>query len=271
MRMSLEQKYNFYLEQLKTVQDSSGFIYSDECDSLLFSSLVGCIPGVNFDAWAAFDKSTNMWQRRPCSKPCYPEHSKSTISRDMLIGLCFYAYHHNRLDILEQVISYALTHCFVMGKGPLSRTFMTPGLLSTYAWASYRLGGPSRWWLRYLPHVESKAVTGFQAHLSVLHIILRNRLTGKEDNKYDILKHHAEREPNNALFQYAVGNYTQAESILSNEQLFPFNRLPTNHDRKANWLWQRDEGDDWDVGSGEKKIFSGGDFLFVYALIKDLF
>lgn len=265
----MDRKFEKYIELLPTVQDSTGFIDSDECDSLLFSCLVGCVPGVSMLPQAAYDSKTGMWHRRPCDKPCYPNHSKSTISRDMLLGLAWYAYCNSRLDISEQVIKYALSHCLIMGEGVLSRTLMTPGLLSTYAWISYKLGGPSRPWLRYLPSVESKKTTDYQAHLSVLHIVLRNKLTGKDKHK-DILWHHVNRQPSNPLFQYAVGNINSAGRLLRDIVLWPENRLPTNWDRKSGWLIQRDMGDDWKPSSGEKKIHSGGDYIFVYALVNNI-
>lgn len=265
----LEDKYKFYISQLGYVTDRFGFVYSNECDSLLFSSLVGCVPGTAVFIDSAFDTKTGQWHRRPLHLPaCYPDHSKSSISRDMLIGLAWYAYVNNRLDISEQVIRYALAHWFVMGQGLLSRTFMTPGLLSTFAWISFRLGGPSRPWMRYLPQVESKSVVDYQAHLSVLHIILRNKLTGKD--KYgELLTFHADRNPENALFQFAAGRVDKAYTILDNEAYFPSNRLPRQSDRKGAWLWERDYGDNYKPSDSEK-ILSSGDFLFVYALCKGL-
>lgn len=268
MNSKLELKHRKYLELLPTVQDKYGFIDSDECDSLLFSGLVGCVPGVQVTINAAFDPSDHQWKRRPVECPCYPEGSKSSISRDMLLGLAWYAYFNNRVDISEQVIGYALSHCLIMGEGVLSRTFMTPGLLSTYSWISYRLGGPSRPWLRYIPQFESSKVTDFQAHLSVLHILLRNKLTGK-DNYQSLLLKQAQRQPNNPLFQYAAGYRSAAESILMNPTLWPVDRLPTSLDRKSNWLPQRDYGPDWQPSSGEKKIYSGSDFLFTYWLMNN--
>jgi len=160
---SLEQKVQTYLKLLPMVQDKYGFIYSDDCDSLLFTSLIGCVPGVSLHIDAARSAKSSMWERRPCDKPCYPAHSKSSISRDMLLGLCWYAYHNKRLDITEHVIKYALNNYLIMGEGVISRTFMTPALLSTFAWASYKMGGPSRPWLRWIPVAPSKAVVDFQA------------------------------------------------------------------------------------------------------------
>lgn len=295
--MSLETKYKLYKRLIKTQQDKHGFIESDKCDSLLFSGLVGSTQEVYIDIKSALAED-GSWQRRPIELPsCYSnghwnlleriksclmakttdikilqkifEAGGSSISRDMLLGLAWYAYYNKRLDISESVIKYALSHRLVMGEGTLTRTILTPSLLSTYAWVSYRLGGPKRSWLRYLPHFESKKVTDFQAHLSVLHILLRNKLTNKP--KYlDLLQFHADRQPENAFFQAATGNIDKAYTILNNENYFPSSRLPTSEDRYEPYLWQRDYGKDWISDLNQSvKIHSGADFIFCYWLINN--
>lgn len=296
--MDLDSKYKTYLKLSKSQQDASGFIETQECDSLLFSGLLGCVPGTKVNIDAAND-SEGRWLRRPVAHPpCYDcnikwnlkdrlsqmyqswkqdgfdkeklkkifEKGNSSISRDMLVGLAWYAYYNKRLDISESVIKYALSHKLIMGEGTPTRTFMTPGLLSTYAWISYRLDGPSRWLIRHIPQSESKSVVGFQAHLSVLHILLRNKLTGK--NKYqNVLLHQAKRQPNNALFQFAAGYVDAAKMLLANEIWWPATRLPTARDRDAQWLFQRDYGEDWEPYASTK-VHSGADFLFCYWLVK---
>ena len=181
----LEDKYKLYKYLLPEIQDKYGFTLSDECDSLLFSGLLGSVEGVDIHIDVAQDPSTGQWMRRPimypacwdCSNPLSTwqriklvlkhilatrkvdkvqisklfDQGGSSISRDMLLGLAWFAYFNKRLDISEQVIKYALSHYCVMGQGTISRTLLTPGLLSTFAWISYRLGGPNRWWLRCIP------------------------------------------------------------------------------------------------------------------------
>ena len=224
---------------------------------------------------AAFDDATETWRRRPTNYPeCCPNGSASTISKDMLLGLAIFAYFNKRLDITEQVIKHALSHWLIMGeavslKDKLGRCLMTPGLLATYAEISYRLGGPNRWWLRYLPQWESAGVTDYQAHLSTLHILLRKKLTGKvRKSNQQILLNRATSQPNNPLFQIAVGNVNRAETLLANETWWPADRLPTTADRHEPWLIQRDYGPDWLPAPGEAKTHSGGDFLFCYALLR---
>ncbi len=305
--MNLQEKFNLYLKLVKTQQKEAGFIYVDECDSLLFSGLIGCIPGIQVNVDAAHDPDTLQWLRRPRTlPPCYDcsqpwsfwsrikeialtltkkdlsqgywkekiqtvfERGGSSISRDMFMGLAWYTFHNKRLDISESVINYALSHWLIMGEGTPTRTFMTPGLLSTWAWISYRLGGPSRPWLRYLPQSESKNVVGFQAHLSVLHILLRNKLTDKSKYK-DVLEYQYRRQPMNPLFAIAAGYTSEVYTLLMNSQWWPENRFPSSKDRSSDWLTQRDYGKDWlpDVES-EEVVFNGGDFLFTAALLLEI-
>src|SRR5687768_2231383 len=149
--ISREQKFNLYLKNLK--QDKYGFVESDRCDSLLFTSLTGCVPQVEVNIGAAFDGE--LWHRRPVDKPCFDCNtgenlgSKSSISRDMLMGLAWYCYHNKRLDISEQIIKHAMSNWGLMGKATdiktlWSRCQIMPSLFATFCWISYRLGGPCR-------------------------------------------------------------------------------------------------------------------------------
>lgn len=275
----LENQFELYKTLIKTQQDVNGFIDYQNCDSLLFSGLAGSVPGVTCDLSAA-KNSKGQWFRRPL---IYPEcfscgGSNSTISKDMCIGLAWYIYANKRLDLCEEFISYALRHFLIIGKSvnlkyTLGTCVVTPGLLATFAEISYRLGGPNRWWLRYLPQVESATVTDFQAHLSVLHILLRQKLTGSiSKTNQQILKTHAATQPNNPLFQIAVGNLNRAQVLLANSVWWPANQLPTTANRKEPWLVQRDYGSDWvgDLSVKPPKTHSGGDFLFCYALLTGL-
>lgn len=267
----MESKCSKYKELMAALaQDNHGFIESHKCDSLLFSGLVGCVPGVSVDIDAAFDKSKGWWHRRPVKHSCYPNHSKSTISRDMFVGLAWYCWKHKRKDIAEQIVKYALSHWGIMGdainfKVLIGRCFIGPGLLGTFA----RIAGPKYWYLHWLPTDLPGApiLTGFQAHLQVLHRLLRHKLDGSDPSKDKILQKHAARQPKNPLFQSAVGNHAEAMKTLSEERYWPSDRLPSPSDRKEGWIPQRDFGKDWMPGE-PGHIHHGGDFLFCYALAK---
>lgn len=278
MSANLEAKFDLYLRLLPSTQDTNGFVQYHECDSLLFSGLLGAVPGTNVNLTAAQNPTELTWHRRPLNYPeCCPEGAASTISKDMMIGICVFAYANRRLDIAEGVIKYALSHWLVMGKATdlktkLSRCVISPGLLATFAEISYRLGGPNRWWLRYLPQYESPSVTDYQAHLSALHVILRHKLTGKiSSSNLELMKMHARRQPQNPLFHIAAGDTESAEAALSSEKIWPSTRLPTSLDRSEPWVIQRDQGHDWEPNiDAPLRWHSGGDYLFCYALLKGL-
>lgn len=272
--MDLQEKFDLYLEMFKDKQDWDGFILTNKCDSLLFSCLAGCVEGIGLEPLHACD-ANGQWFRRPLDvyKECYDcGGSKSTISRDMLLGLAWYAWCNKRLDISEGVIKYALKNFGVMGKGPLSRTFIGPSLLATYAWISYKLGGPSRAWLRYTPAGSGsiKGVVDYQAHLQVLHYHLRSEVTGTRRDRQraaDIAcKHSLRTEGKNLYFQYVfVGPQEKVYYSSKLNAMFPDDRLPQDDDRCSGWLWERDPGFAWQPGLDPDHQHTGGDFLWAAA------
>ena len=264
------EKFKYYKMQCRVMhQDVYGFLGT--CDSLLFTGLLGTVPGTNIDLLHARD-SKGAWHRRPMVYGCYPHQSKSTISRDMLLGVLYWAYYNKRCDVVDDLIDYSFKHFMVMGKGPLSRTLMSPSLLSTAAWISYRLGGPSRKWLRAIPYMGGEKLTGFEAHLQVLHLLLRKQLKTDDCYKYQRrwINYHLNRCPTNPLFLHAAGFNALAMDELDNPKLWPVDRLPTTRNRKEPWLFQRDtDTDDWKpaVKGTPVETHSGADYLFLVSMI----
>jgi hypothetical protein len=144
-----------------------------------------------------------------------------------------------------------------------------PNLFVSYLLIS-KWGKYFRWLDWFLPadyFQFSKRNDGFQAHLSMLHCFLRNKITGRKDYK-KIFKFHAKRQPSNAFFRFLNDELPVAERLLTDPLIFPLNRLPLRKDRKAAWVWQRDLGPDWrPADSYKNKLHSGGDFLYLYSLI----
>ena len=279
MENKLEQKANIYKQLIKTQQDKYGFIQFKHCDSLLFSGLVGSVPDIEIQIEAAKDDS-GRWLRRPKENPCFDcdtktkQGSHSSISRDMLLGLAWFAWHNKRLDISESVIKYALSNWGFMGEAESTKEKwgscqILPGLFSTFCWISYKLGGPKRYWALWIPaDPGNKDTEGFAAHLQVLHILLRRDIAGF-DLGTRCLEYHAKRQPNNPLFQIAVGNTKKAKEILLRKDLWPADRLPTKADRFVEWIPMRDEGSDWEPDGKITDIHSGGDYLFLHWLANE--
>jgi hypothetical protein len=192
----------------------------------------------------------------------------------MLLGVAFWCFFNKRLDVSEEVINYAIKHGMKMGKGTgvegLSRIMMSPSLLATFAWISYKLGGPSRPWLRWVPAFMGGTPKNFQAHLQVLHCLLRRHLTGKKDQYKKIFASQARRQRSNPLFAYAAGDAIKARRLLSDECLWPQDRLPWRMDRKSPWVLERDWGDDWKPAPDNMNIeHTGADFMFCYWLVRE--
>lgn len=291
--MGLKEKVKTYERLIESSRDKYGFIEWEHCDSLLFTSLLGCVPSQRPSIYRA--RAGQQWFRRPVIyrsclsdgwdrttweriKECLKARSvdpdvlkkifdrgSSTISRDMLLGLAWYAFHKKQLYVSESVIRYALKNRLIMGSGTISRTFLGLGLLSTFAWISYRLGGPSRPWLRWIPWESTKGLGGFQAHLQVLHALLRRQVTGKDFKS--TFSHYATKQQRNPLFLIANGEFSKAKEVLMCECYWPNDRLPTSEDRKTEWLPMRDEGDDWKP-SEAGRTHSGGDLLFLAWLME---
>ena len=264
--MTLAEKYDRYLTWIPQHQDKYGFIDTAHCDSLLFSGLASM--ALNVEIEVAFDGK--LWHRRPgCD--CYPDHSKSTISRDMLTGVLWYCWIHDRKDIATDIVTHALKNFGIMGKGvDLATTWgrcqIGPGLLSTFALMS------GKWWLKPLTWIPadvklSSIPTGYAAHIQVLHLLVRYLIQDKDPRSDPILLAQAVRQPNNPLFQMAVGNWERAERVLGDERLWPSHRLPTTHDRRESWLPQRDEGKDWLPARGPAVKHHGGDYIWLYTLL----
>lgn len=273
LRDKVQDKYGLYLSASKSHQDADGFIDTDHCDSLLFSGLYGAA-GADVNIEAARD-ATGKWHRRPLAHPeCFPKDSQSEISRDMYLGLLWYIWEYQRLDLAEDLFAYGEENNWIMGEGLVSRTYFTPGLQATLAELIYRLGGENHYVYRSTPQSYAKN-DGFAAHLDALHILLRAKMMGEiEDKALEIVAYNYNRMPSNPLFAYAYhlyvdGDQTYTMGILLNEAYFPADRLPTTHDRCESWLSQRDVGPDWEPCGLDQsaKEHSGGDFLFVANLL----
>jgi hypothetical protein len=238
----------------------------------MYSALLGIVEPV--DILKARDKD-GKWFRRPIGyKECYSNNeSKSTISRDMMIGLLYWLYYNNKGQEAEELLKYGRDHNWVMGEGDLTATFFTPALQATLALVIEKLTGNKYLEVNY-PQSFSKNES-YQAQLTVLHILLRAKILGKvTDKEFEILKYQHDRVPSNALFSYGYhkysdGNQEETLAILLNTQLFPNNAIPNTNNYCTDWLWSRDPGADWQPCPEENETWTGGEFLFVAKLLLD--
>lgn len=243
-------------ELYKSLQ--KGWAHGVGCDSLGFTALCklsgGCGDVVITDA----EGEPGRWYRNP-GKECYPNNSKSDISKDMFIMLLPYLYHSGDTQNIQEIYDYGQAHGWVMGRGPYSRTFLTPPLVFLL---EKMLG---RWGME----AETKEVTkaGYEKHLDAIYLISK-WMTNKGIDwvQFDTIKKYRDENPKNALMQaiyhrFLDGDQSETIAILLDEKLFPTDRLPTAKDRCEEYLWQRDYSEkDWGPCDSDN-VHDGVDYL----------
>lgn len=271
LKEALQKKAALYLQETKKYEDSEGFILSKHCDSTLVSGLYAASGGeANLEA-----ARDGFWYRRPIERPCFPDYSASTISRDMMLGIYWYCWEKEKLELAEATYEHAKAHSFVMGKGDPTRLIMNPGGEATLAEICYRLGGKNRWLARHQIQTWPTSLTGYRVHLLMLHSLLRCKLLGYSDLKmYKAFKHYAENNPLNPLHQFAYRLFTDGDmntvvELLMDERFWPNDRLPKRKDRVNDWITAREYDENWQPATeGDlEQEHPGGDFLFVAQLV----
>ena len=231
---------------------------SDKCDSALITSLcvvAGGCPAANiYDAESKTEPG--RWYRHKLHD-CYDlGQSASDISKDMFAGLGFVLDN----DAKARVRQYGEANNWVMGRGPLSRTYLTIPL--RWIFTGWPVSTDSDSWIPFPIN------TGYRAHLDVLSILLRADARGQKTSALELeyLKAQSQRVPTNALFlaayhKFLDGDQSKALAILMDERWFPNDRIPDNRNYCTDYLWSRDEPHDLEPCEvGEKQ--DGTDFLF---------
>lgn len=259
-RQAIQSKYQTYLTLATEKEKSHGWLYLD-CDGLLFSSL---------SAWAGVDSAIDaakqrpgVWWRRP-DENCYPEESKSEISRDMITGLVWWLYSEKKASDIKDIYKLCRYSGF-LGLGDKSRTKCTPNIYSTLSVAYKGLTGVELGWSGVAVTRTTK-MTGYEVHLTALQIAFRKMVTGGLSKTNEAWLYRRLRyNPSNAILLTTWGDGAAAGQVLLREDLFPSGRLPNSHDRCEQWLWQRDEGE-WEP-CPDYEEYRGGDFLFAAKLL----
>ncbi len=239
----LRQQRADYLEWVKPLQGPHGFISTDRCDSLLHSALLAA-GGGQVDVTAARESSLR-WLRRPSELPeCLSTgESRSTISRDQLLGVMAWAVWQERRDVLEALWEYGSTRNWRMGDHDgslegLSRVYLSPNLIGTLAQAIYHFGGND-----YPERLMRLRITtpnvGFRRHLDLLDLAMRDKLGIDRTATDHIFVEVYRRElRDNPLAQILAGRLVEAERLLL--RYHPIDRLPNSGETCEELAWQRD-------------------------------
>lgn len=278
---SLSPKVELYKQNQE--RDENGFIMVDKCDSLFFSGLLGAaIPGsVDITAARSIEGTSPTWHRRP-AQDCGPSfgNSRSTTSRDMLLGLMWHMWKNKQLDLAVELMEDLKSNTYYLrGEGSAGELLVNPNLLNTLAHLIRTLGGP-RYSLELAYPTSITAGTGFESHLAVWHILLRGDIQGElSSGEFSTLEELAKREPTNPLYKAAYSKYLDGQQKSSVELLldpkhWPSDRLPTTAEHCSDWPVQRNLLDadgnpskDWLPCAEENKIHSGAELLIIYYLI----
>lgn len=266
----LSAKVVLYKELMKKQQDQFGFVMTDKCDSALYSGLVGSV-GVKVDIKAA-KNNNGYWERRPLIS-CYKNGSKSSFSRDMLIGLLWWIWRNKDLELAKELYTHFKENNFVMGLGDPSRLLVMSGLEATLAEIIFRLGGENHFLARRQKQSWPKNLSGYEEHLLVLHALLRGEIQGGLENEVlEVLEHYGKDScfviSKFAYALYFTGDLNASAECLLDERFWPSDRLPTNKDRSADWLHTQDNPKDYQPSTdSDVHEFAGADLVFYGSLI----
>lgn len=267
-----------YKSLVPTVQDTWGFVDSDKCDSLLYTALLGSV-GVDVpDISAAEDPDhPGKWVRRPQFRPGAPapcfippdidNGSKSSISRDMLLGVLWYAWRHQDRAMLERLYNYGNANNWTMGEGEITRTGLRT-LRGTLVAEIAALGGERHPFDELINDPELFADSSYAAHLQVLHILLSGEIYGRlSDHSVQILATLADQNPDVPIMQAAASRWVGGQyawkflGAMRQQMMFPASHLPTTLDRCTNWITNESNPTDL-LPCGPSRTHSGGDALF---------
>ncbi len=285
----LSDKYARYLSWSEQGLDEHGWTRDTKCDGLLMNSIYSLSGGPADIPQATW--GDGRWERH-WLKNCYPNGSKSTISRDMMAGLLLWLQARQRVDLIEQIIAYGEQHSFqgfpliwIVGQGELGRVDQPPSFVSKIYRLREKLTGKPNPYPQMKTQVLDKC-RSYTCHLTVLEMLFEYRLDGTMTvSAQQYLRALADSHPRNALFNVLYGKLAQSSAhvgraldTLLDPTLFPEDRLPSNHDRCNDYIFSREEREEdgsvnrnWLPCPNEPRtVFSGTDFLFAAAIALDL-
>jgi len=267
---ALKEKYDVYLPLANARLDSFGFV-SPKCDSLLYSSLAR-VAGLTQVEPLKAEKSPGQYHRHP-SFSCYPAESKSSVSKDMFVGLYHYLLATKNKDALVRIKDYGAANKWVMGEAVDTETLVSRAVLSPKLIAQlYRMLG-----LTSLTEDSEDAIfvkLGYEGHLHVLGIYLDGIINaGMSDFDLKILRGYTDALPKNSLYcaiyhKFFDGVYDSCLGTLLSPDVFPAVSLPTSENYCTEYLWSRmDDSEDVAPCPQKGETHPGVDFIYAASII----
>jgi hypothetical protein len=272
----LHERADAYREALPSVLDDYGFADVAHCDSTTFSGLLAAA-GVDVQMEAA-EVSPGEWLRRPAEYvECFATGaSRSTISRDALLSVVWWAWSARELAVLERLWEFGSKRAWKMGDGRWGGvdTLANTNLIALLARAIDALGGDAPGWALALLPMWSDQVGGFERHLQVSQIALWGELTGSiPESAVALLQKHAEAQPWNPVLRAAADVWDGGDRTKASldPRLWPAERLPTSADRCSAWVAMEDAWAPGWLGCPDEqplRYHTGGELLFAVRLLR---
>lgn len=268
-----------YFELSKTLEDKYGYV-GGKCDATTFNALRCIYSGVPKEKCPVYQSQSKeipgLWFRH-AEHNCYDRgESKTDNSRDQFLMLALMFWHYKDLKSVEEVISYAERHGYIMGRSKnlamrFGRSFWSGTFAALYYELSARLGGRDRGaYKRSLQRIATPT-TDFESHLQANRILLIGLLTGSiNTSELNWLEAQIGKNPKNPLFKFIRARFdntypmSQGYKSLLDYSYFPKDKLPNSRENYCtNYLFQRDEIKigDWQPCPKDKlEIHPGLDF-----------
>ena len=286
----LAAKSDNYRQWSKALEEG-GVINPRDCDGLLWNALYQVATGRG--SVSEWQGKPGQWFRRP-SHDCLiykdgewvDNDSKTSISRDMFLGLFLWLWDRQDLEAVENLIVWgrAANPQWFMGEAinifeREGATHLRPPILGTLFELAYQLGGEDNTFRKF-PYSVSTGGSGYQLHLAVLHTLIRGQIIGGiSDTELGGLKKISKKQPKNPFYSavyhyFKDGDQSAAIAMLLDEEIWPSDRLPGSQDRCSAYILQRDydrgeEDGDWAPCPKEGHIFAGIGLMITFKVISN--
>lgn len=176
----LREKEVLVLAELADASDkATGWPSAVDCDALLWAGLAAAV-GAPVDI-AQAEYSPGEMHRRP-RPPCWTpdggdQGSKSSISRDMLLGYLWALWERADVGAMQRLASYGEEHSWVMGGGDPARIGMGPNLKGLLGRMLEKVRGGTRDY-RLLPTTYLPGGKDYERHLAMLGLLLEGEVKG---------------------------------------------------------------------------------------------
>lgn len=265
LRSAYEKKKD---EAKEKFDKETGWPSKEDCDGTLWAGLARAA-GVDSVAISLADYGNGKIHRRP-GKPCWEGGkdlgSKSTVSRDMLLGYFWGQWAARDFAKLRDVAQYGEHHNWVMGEPfpeEAGRVLMTGNLIGLLG-RLLKKDGTDKIYRKIQP-LHSKSDTDYVRHLTVLFILLDGEAREGERYEWDaqvrmtyppevttmdvkpsekeLLRWHAEKDPNDALFGvafhlYEDGDFNKvADQLLDENFVYPTYVRGHENYKIVHWLF----------------------------------